>query len=123
MKEKVGKFPAGTILANGNSMSKDLSLTQIDVYACRDNGYTWEFVSKVASGGAAVPDNGVPAIWEPFLLTYKGQIVRQYIHYSTLIINMDTGHTQSTTLTNVIQSTVKNLSTPPPPISSSGAAP
>lgn len=71
IKEKVGKFPAGTILATGNSIPKDLSLTQIDVYASRDNGYTWGFVSKVASGGAAVPDNGVPAIWEPFLLTYK----------------------------------------------------
>jgi hypothetical protein len=74
----VGRYPAGTLLAAGNSIPADLNYTQIDVYASRDQGYTWEFVSKVASGGAAIPDNGIPAIWEPFLMWYDGQIVIYY---------------------------------------------
>jgi hypothetical protein len=75
---RVGKFPKGTILASGNSIPTDLSLTRIDVYASRDKGYTWEFVSNVAAGGAAIPNNGVPAIWEPFLMYYKGQIINYF---------------------------------------------
>jgi hypothetical protein len=80
----VGRYPAGTLLAAGNSIPADLNYTQIDVYASRDQGYTWEFVSKVASGGAAIPDNGIPAIWEPFLMWYDGQIV---IYYSDQYVN------------------------------------
>ncbi|KAG4435913.1 hypothetical protein IFR05_008607 [Cadophora sp. M221] len=75
---RVGKFPAGTILCSGNSIPTDLSLTKIDVYASRDKGYTWEFVSSVASGGAAIPNNGIPAIWEPFAMYYKGQVILYY---------------------------------------------
>jgi len=76
--KRVGKFPAGTILCSGNSIPTDLSLTKIDVYASRDKGHTWEFVSSVARGGAAIPNNGIPAIWEPFVMYYKGQIVLYY---------------------------------------------
>lgn len=75
---RVGKFPAGTILASGSSIPTDLSKTQIEIYASRDKGYTWEFVSHVAAGGAAIPDNGIPAVWEPFLMYHKGQIVNYY---------------------------------------------
>lgn len=75
---RVGKWPAGTILASGNSIPTDLSETKIDVYASKDRGHTWEFVSHVASGGAAIPDNGIPAIWEPFLMYYEGEIVLYY---------------------------------------------
>jgi hypothetical protein len=78
MTERVGKYPAGTILLAGNSIPTDLSKTQIDVYASLDKGYSWEYVSTVANGGAAQPDNGVPAIWEPFLLSYKGDIVCKF---------------------------------------------
>lgn len=72
---RVGKFPKGTIIASGNSIPTDLSQTKIDVYASLDDGYTWKFVSTVASGGAAQPVNGIPAIWEPFVMYYKGQVV------------------------------------------------
>lgn len=72
---RVGKFPKGTIICSGNSIPTDLSLTKIDVYASMDGGYTWKFVSSVASGGAAIPNNGVPAIWEPFVMYYNGQVV------------------------------------------------
>ncbi|QSZ31152.1 hypothetical protein DSL72_000715 [Monilinia vaccinii-corymbosi] len=76
--EKIGNFKAGTIIAAGNSIPEDLSKTQIDVYASTDHGFTWDFVSTVAKGGAAQPNNGVPAVWEPFLLTYQGKIVLYY---------------------------------------------
>lgn len=75
---RVGKYPAGTILLGTNSIPTDLNYTKIDVYASTDKGYTWHFVSHVASGGAAIPNNGVPAIWEPFLLYYKGKIILYY---------------------------------------------
>jgi hypothetical protein len=78
MPASVGKYPAGTILCSGNSIPTDLSKTKIDVYASVDKGYSWEFVSHVASGGATIPDNGVPAIWEPFIMWYDGRIVLYY---------------------------------------------
>jgi hypothetical protein len=78
MPVSVGKYPAGTILCAGNSIPTDLNYTRIDVYASLDKGYSWEFVSHVASGGAAIPNNGIPAIWEPFLMVYDGQIVIYY---------------------------------------------
>lgn len=74
----VGRYAAGTVLLAGNSIPTDLNYTQIDVYASEDKGYTWHFVSRVASGGAATPDNGIPAIWEPFLMYYEGQIICYY---------------------------------------------
>ncbi|CAG8974741.1 hypothetical protein HYALB_00000352 [Hymenoscyphus albidus] len=74
----IGRYKAGTILCAGNSIPTDLSVTKIDVYASEDDGYNWNFVSHVAVGGRAVPDNGVPAIWEPFLLAYEGSIVLYY---------------------------------------------
>lgn len=64
----IGGFPAGTVLCAGNSIPKDLSRTQIDLYASRDQGYTWEFVSHIAAGGEAVPDDGLTPVWEPFLM-------------------------------------------------------
>lgn len=76
--ERFGRYAAGTLLLAGSSIPTDLSQTQIDVYASEDKGYTWHFVSRVASGGAAIPNNGIPAIWEPFILLYKGQIVVFY---------------------------------------------
>ncbi|KAA8566550.1 hypothetical protein EYC84_009100 [Monilinia fructicola] len=96
--EKIGKYPAGTIIAAGVSIPADLSETQIDVYASLDHGYSWEYVSTVANGGAAVPDNGVPAIWEPFLLTYKGQIVLYYSDQRDPLYGQKLVHTVSSDL-------------------------
>jgi hypothetical protein len=31
--------------------------TQLELYASRDDGLTWEFVSHVARGGEALPNN------------------------------------------------------------------
>lgn len=66
--ETIGQFPAGTLLLAGNSIPTDLSSTHIDLYASSDDGETWSFVSHIAEGGEAVPDNGLTPVWEPFLL-------------------------------------------------------
>lgn len=66
--EKIGAYAPGTLLLAGNSIPANLSYTQIDLYASHDQGRSWEFVSRVASGGEAIPDNGLTPIWEPFLL-------------------------------------------------------
>lgn len=66
--EDFGDFPAGTVLASGNSIPTDLSQSKIDVYASTDKGLTWKFVSSVASGGKAVPNNGETPVWEPFIM-------------------------------------------------------
>lgn len=66
--EDFAGFEKGTVLLAGNSIPTDLSQTQIDLYASRDAGVTWEFVSHVAAGGEALPDNGLTPVWEPFIL-------------------------------------------------------
>lgn len=94
----VGQFPAGTIIASGNSIPTDLSQTKIDVYASLDKGATWSFVSHVASGGAAIPDNGIPAIWEPFVMWYEGQVVLYYSDQRDPAYGQKLLHTTSTDL-------------------------
>ncbi|CAI4215298.1 unnamed protein product [Parascedosporium putredinis] len=66
----VGEFPAGTIICSGNSIPTDLSQTQIDVYASRDKGRTWEFVSHVAAGGVAIPVNEETPMHEDTVILY-----------------------------------------------------
>ena len=70
----VGSYPAGTILAAGNSIPNDFSQTKLDVYASRDGGASWEFVSSVARGGAASIDNGQTPVWEPYFLVNNGRL-------------------------------------------------
>lgn len=64
----IGKFAKGTILCAGNSIPTDLSKTKIDVYASTDGGVSWKFVSSVAQGGEARPNNGLTPVWEPYLM-------------------------------------------------------
>lgn len=66
--ERIGSFPAGTILMAGSAIPTDLSSTHIELYASHDSGVTWKFVSHIAAGGRAVPDNGLTPVWEPFLM-------------------------------------------------------
>ncbi|KAI7776794.1 bnr asp-box repeat domain protein [Diaporthe eres] len=73
-----GGYKAGTVLVAGNSIPTDLSETKIDVYASTDAGYTWEFVSSVARGGEALPNNGLTPIWEPYIEIYEDQLVLYY---------------------------------------------
>jgi hypothetical protein len=74
----IGGYQEGTILCAGNSIPTNLSNTQIDLHASRDNGYTWEFVSHIAAGGEAVPDDGLTPVWEPFILMYCGKLIVYY---------------------------------------------
>ncbi|KAL1310809.1 hypothetical protein AAFC00_001048 [Neodothiora populina] len=76
--ETIGDFEKGTVLLAGNSIPDDLSETLIDVYASYDKGYTWTFISHVARGGEALPNNGLTPVWEPFLMVYESQIVCFY---------------------------------------------
>jgi hypothetical protein len=76
----IGGYPKGTVLLAGNSIPTDLSLTQIDLYASRDGGRTWKFVSHIAAGGEAVPDNGKTASrFKETVFEYFGFIVRRQL--------------------------------------------
>ncbi|KIJ33307.1 glycoside hydrolase family 93 protein [Sphaerobolus stellatus SS14] len=72
--EKVGKFPAGTILASGNGIPGGFSSTNIELHASTDKGKTWQFVSLVATGTAPNTTNSATPIWEPFLLYHDGEL-------------------------------------------------
>ncbi|GFG26944.1 hypothetical protein IFM61606_06952 [Aspergillus udagawae] len=76
--ERIGSFPAGTILMAGSAIPTDLSSTHIELYASHDSGVTWKFVSHIAAGGRAVPDNGLTPVWEPFLMARNGKLICYY---------------------------------------------
>lgn len=76
--KKFGKWPAGTVLLSGSSIPTDLSTTQIELYASTDKGYTWTFVSHIAAGGEAIPNNGLTPVWEPFLMLYQNKLICYY---------------------------------------------
>ncbi|KAL1753859.1 glycoside hydrolase family 93 protein [Schizophyllum commune] len=78
LREDIGDYEAGTILLSGSAIPTNLSNTQIELYASRDQGYTCEFVSHIAAGGVAKPNNGETPVWEPFLLTWNHQLVVYY---------------------------------------------
>ncbi|THV78947.1 BNR/Asp-box repeat protein [Aureobasidium pullulans] len=78
LSEPIGNFTAGTILLAGSSIPDDLSETQLELYASTDKGYTWKFVSHVAHGGEALPNNGLTPVWEPFLMTYNNTLIYYY---------------------------------------------
>ncbi|PGH11814.1 hypothetical protein AJ80_06972 [Polytolypa hystricis UAMH7299] len=76
--QRIGEFPAGTVLLSGSSIPTDLSRTQIDIYASLDNGKTWGFLSHIAAGGVAIPNNGLTPVWEPFLMVWQNQLICYY---------------------------------------------
>jgi hypothetical protein len=71
-------WKAGTVFLAGSSIPTDLSSTDIQLYASTDNGVTWEFVSSIAKGGRAIPNNGETPVWEPFLMLHNGQLICYY---------------------------------------------
>jgi hypothetical protein len=78
LQKNFGGYPKGTVLLAGNSIPTDLSRTQLDLYASTDRGASWKFVSHMASGGVAKPDNGLTPVWEPFLMEYKDKLIHYY---------------------------------------------
>lgn len=73
--QAIGAYPAGTILAAGDSIPADNSATKIDMYASTDHGVTWSFVSSIATGGAAVASNGYTPVWEPYFLVANNKLI------------------------------------------------
>jgi hypothetical protein len=71
-------WKAGTILLAGSSIPTNLSSTDIQLYVSTDSGRSWTFVSSIAQGGEAVPDNGLTPVWEPFLMLYDNQLICYY---------------------------------------------
>ena len=86
----VGNYPVGTLLIAG--VSTPISLeggVYIDMYASRDSGKSWTFVSHIAYGaGPEDVTTGHAAIWEPFLLQSNGKL---YVYFSD---QRDTAHSQ-----------------------------
>ncbi|KAK3292221.1 uncharacterized protein B0H64DRAFT_224490 [Chaetomium fimeti] len=76
--EPMGGFPKDTVLLAGSSIPTDLSTTQIDLYASTNRGKTWEFVSHIAAGGEAIPNNDKTPVWEPFLLQHGASLICFY---------------------------------------------
>ncbi|MEW2401801.1 RICIN domain-containing protein [Streptomyces sp. NPDC046862] len=73
--QAVGSFPAGTIIAAGDSIPADNSKTKIDMYASTDHGVTWSFVSSIATGGKAVDTNGNTPVWEPYFMVANNKLI------------------------------------------------
>lgn len=76
--EDIAEFKAGTVLLAGSSIPTDLSSTHLELYASIDSGLTWKFVSHVAAGGKALPNNGLTPVWEPFLLFHQKKLIYYY---------------------------------------------
>ncbi len=78
--QQVGELPAGTIICAGNSIPSDYSSTELLVYASRDGGKSWEFLSSIIKGGRAIyPNKGETPVWEPFLgLDKSGKLIAYY---------------------------------------------
>ena len=64
--EPFGDVERGVLLLSVNAV--DNRSTNIEVYASRDQGRSFKFVSRVAEGGRANTTNGATPVWEPFLL-------------------------------------------------------
>ncbi|KKA30496.1 hypothetical protein TD95_002068 [Thielaviopsis punctulata] len=99
--EAVGEYPAGTVLCAGNSIPQDLSKTKLDIYASKDSGETWEFVSSLGEGGEALPNNGLTPIWEPLLMQHRyvdGTVVAYYSDQRDPKYAQKLVHTTSTNL-------------------------
>jgi hypothetical protein len=73
--QAIGAYPAGTIIAAGDSIPTDNSATKIDMYASTDHGVTWSFVSSIATGGKAIDTNGNTPVWEPYFLVANNKLI------------------------------------------------
>ncbi|KAK2678737.1 hypothetical protein RAB80_003918 [Fusarium oxysporum f. sp. vasinfectum] len=77
--EDCGGYPAGTTIAVGTSLPSNKRYAYIDMYASTDGAKTFKFLSHVAYGpGPETVTNGDKAIYEVFLLVYKGKLIIYY---------------------------------------------
>lgn len=75
---EIGAYPANTVLLAGIVSPRNDSASHMELYASKDNATTWEYVSRITSGGQESTDDGAKAIWEPFLMSYDGHLVCYY---------------------------------------------
>ncbi|KAJ6100310.1 Neuraminidase, partial [Penicillium canescens] len=92
----VGDFPAGTVLASGNSWGSQS--TNIDIYASEDKGYRWKFASNVATGSGQDTTNGNPCIWEPSILFFNHTVGVFYSDQRDPLHGQKLAHQESTDL-------------------------
>lgn len=71
--QAVGTMPAGTVLAFGLASTNDYAQMHLEVYKSNDQGRSWSYVSRIASGeGSNEP------IWEPFVMVTNGKLIVWY---------------------------------------------
>jgi len=96
----IGAYPAGTVLAIGNSIPNDSSATKLDVYASTNQGTSWNFVSSIATGGPPSIDPGGTSVWEPFALVNNGRLSVFYADSRDQAHNQKVVHQTTTNLTS-----------------------
>jgi len=94
----IGSFTAGTVLAAGNSIGPDT--TNLDLYASRDLGVTWTFVSHMAQGGPASTVNGITPVWEPFLMAFEDKVIVMFSDQGDPEYGQKLAHKSSSDLIN-----------------------
>ncbi|NUS28623.1 MAG: ricin-type beta-trefoil lectin domain protein [Streptomyces sp.] len=96
----MGGFPAGTILAAGDSVPANRGGTKIDLYASTDRGQSWTFVTNIATGGEAISSNGHTPVWEPYFLLSGDRLVVYYSDQRDTAHGQEIVHQVSTDLRN-----------------------
>ena len=75
--DSFGTLPAGTLLAAAIGEPNDFSKISIELFASRDQGATWTYLSTILSQewNNGVNDGNGHNIWEPFLLLHNGTLI------------------------------------------------
>ncbi|KAK7512371.1 BNR/Asp-box repeat domain-containing protein [Phyllosticta citriasiana] len=71
----LGQYPAGTIVFSAAAVPENIATTKILVFVSRDRAATWEYVSTVAEGGAALEQNLATPVWHPFFFFHDGKLL------------------------------------------------
>jgi hypothetical protein len=97
----MGGFPAGTILAAGDSVPADRwGGSKIDLYASTDRGQSWSFVTNIATGGPAFSTNGFTPVWEPYFVLSGDRLIVYYSDQRDTDHGQEVVHQVSTDLRN-----------------------
>ncbi|KAJ7896129.1 hypothetical protein B0H13DRAFT_1885313 [Mycena leptocephala] len=114
LSEAYGKYPAGTVMLAGNRIPGDSSSTNIQMYASRDKGYTWEYVSTIVASGPPNTNNGAPCVWEPFILSYASQLAVYFSDQSDPRYGQKLSHRLSTSTSNLQPGLPRSTTSPTP---------
>ncbi len=76
--QAIGDFPAGTVLAAGLAFPTYATATELQLFASRDGGKSWEYISTIAAGGPPLAGSSNP-VWEPQLVIDRyGRLVAYF---------------------------------------------